>query len=56
MSIPTQLLLLITFKISIKENIWNNDFRKSRVLSEKLVAMVTSDNNKELKITFFDAP
>ena len=32
------------FKISFKGNIWNENFRKSRVLPDKLVPMVTPDN------------
>ena len=42
--ISTQILLLKTFKISLQGNIWNDNFRKSRVLPDKLVAMVTPDN------------
>ena len=30
--------------LKFRYNIWNNNFRKSRVLPDKLVAMVTLDN------------
>ena len=35
---------LNTFKISFQENMWNENFRKSRVLPDKLVAIVIPDN------------
>ena len=34
----------VTSKISFQGNIWNNNFRKSCVLPDKLVAVVTPDN------------
>ena len=40
--ISSQILLLKTFEISLLENIGN--FRKSRVLSDNLVAIVTPQN------------
>ena len=33
-----------TLKFRLLGNIWNDNFRKSRVLPDKLVAMVTMDN------------
>ena len=44
-----QILLLKTFKISLLGNIWNDNFRKSRVLPDKLVAMVTPNNQGNQK-------
>ena len=35
---------LKTFKFSLLGSIWNDNFRKSRVLPDRLVAMVTLDN------------
>ena len=43
------------FKIFAIRNIWNNNFRKSRVLPDKLIAMVTPDNLGNQK-NIFDAP
>ena len=34
---------------SLQGNIWNDSFRKSRVLPDKLVAVVTADNLKNQK-------
>ena len=42
--ISSQILILKTLKISLLGNIWNDNFRKSRVLLNKLVAMITTDN------------
>ena len=42
--ISCEILLWNTFKILLYGNIWNNNFRKSQVLPDKLVAMVTPDN------------
>ena len=33
-----------TLKISFLGNIWNDNFRKSQVLPDKLVAMITPGN------------
>ena len=32
------------FRFEVKRNIWNDNVRKSRVLPDKLVIMVTPDN------------
>ena len=50
--ISSQILLLKTFKISSYGNIWNDNFRKSRVPPDKLVAMVTPDNPENQKQLF----
>ena len=42
--ISSQSLLSKTSKISLEGNKWNDDFRKSLVLPDELVAMVTPDN------------
>ena len=34
---------------------WNDNFRKSQVLLDKLIAMVTADNLGNQKINVFDA-
>ena len=41
-----------TLKISLEGNIWNDNFRKSRVPPDKLVAMVTLDNLGNQKLLF----
>ena len=46
-----QMLLLKFFKILLQGNKWNNYFRKSPILSDKLVAMVTLKKPREPKIT-----
>ena len=43
-NISSLISLLKTFKISFQGNIWNENFRKSQVLPDKLVAMVIPDN------------
>ena len=42
--ISSLISVLKAFKISFQGNIWNENFRKSRVLPDKLVAMVIPDN------------
>ena len=48
----SEVLLLKTFKISFSGNIWNDNFRKSRVVPDKPVAMVTTDNVGNQKYLF----
>ena len=38
-----------TLKFFLLGNIWNDNLRKSRVLPDKLVAMVTMDNLRNQK-------
>ena len=46
--LSSQILILKNSKISLSGNISNDNFIKSRVLIDKLVAMVTQDNLRNL--------